>query len=145
MHVLETHIDDLNPEHFDFAMERLFAAGALDVGLQHLQMKKNRPGFALRVVAPLDRSADLATVLFAETSTAGVRVTPADRLVLERVVRRVATPYGTIRVKWIAGPEGNRPAPEYEDCKRAARRAKVALREVVAASESAAWRAGVPR
>ena len=145
VHVLETHIDDLNPEHFDFAMERLFAAGALDVGLQHLQMKKNRPGFSLRVVAPLDRSADLAAVLFAETSTAGVRVTPTERLVLKRTVRHVATSYGRIRVKWIAGLAESQPAPEYEDCKRAARRAGVTLREVVAATESAARRAGAPR
>ena len=136
--VLETHIDDMNPEHFDYAMERLLDAGALDVGLMHLQMKKNRPGFALRVVAPRSRMHDLAAVLFAETSTLGVRVTEVERLVLPRDALRVDTDYGKIRVNWARGPERIRVAAEYDDCKRAARRAGVPIREVARAAEAAA-------
>src|SRR5690606_23836962 len=99
--VLETHLDDLVPEHFDYLMERLFEAGALDVALQHLQMKKNRPGFAVRVIARPSERAALARVLFAESTTLGVRVSEADRIVLAREERRVATPFGPIRVKLV--------------------------------------------
>jgi uncharacterized protein (TIGR00299 family) protein len=143
---LEAHLDDLNPEHFEYLMERLFEAGALDVALQHLQMKKNRPGFSVRVVArPAERDV-LARVLFAESTTLGVRVTEADRVVLPRVVTRVGTPFGPVRVKWVADGDG-RPCPsaEYEDCKRVARRVGVPLREVVRVAEEAARAAGPGR
>jgi pyridinium-3,5-bisthiocarboxylic acid mononucleotide nickel chelatase len=136
---LETHLDDLNPEHFDHLMERLFEAGALDVSLQHLQMKKNRPGFGLRAIARPDRVQALAAVIFAESTTLGVRVAESERLVLEREERRVATPFGPIRVKIARDGEGRtQPSAEYDDCKRAARRAGVPLREVVRAAEEAA-------
>jgi uncharacterized protein (TIGR00299 family) protein len=136
---LECHLDDLNPEHFDYLMERLFEAGALDVALQHLQMKKNRPGFAIRVIARPAERETLARVLFAESTTLGVRVSESDRIVLAREERRVATPFGPIRVK-VVRDAGGRPTPsaEYEDCKKAARRAGVPLREVVRAAEEAA-------
>lgn len=136
---LETNLDDLVPEHFDHVMERLFEAGALDVSIQHLQMKKNRPGFLLRVLArPADRAA-LSQVLFAETQTLGVRATECERLVLERESRKVETPFGRIAVK-IARGEGGRldVSAEYDDCKRAARRHGVPLREVIRAAEDAA-------
>jgi uncharacterized protein (TIGR00299 family) protein len=137
--VLETHLDDLNPEHFEYLMERLLEAGALDVALMHLQMKKNRPGFAIRVVArPSVRDA-LARVLFAESTTLGVRVTEADRVLLAREERRVTTPFGAIRVKIVRDAAGRaEPSAEYEDCKRAARRTGAPLREVVRAAEEAA-------
>jgi len=136
---LECHLDDFNPEHFEYLMERLFEAGALDVALQHLQMKKNRPGFGVRVIArPAEREA-LARVLFAESTTLGVRASEADRIVLAREERRVATPFGAIRVKVVRDAAG-RPTPsaEYEDCKKAARRDGVPLREVIRAAEEAA-------
>lgn len=136
---LETHIDDLVPEHFDHLMERLFEAGALDVSIQHLQMKKNRPGFLLRVIArPADRH-DLARLLFAESTAIGVRAFESDRLVLPREVRRVETRYGKIAVKVVWDDDGRQTAsPEYDDCKRAARRHDVPLRDVVRAAEVAA-------
>jgi hypothetical protein len=140
--VLETHLDDLNPEHFEYLMERLLDAGALDVALMHLQMKKNRPGFAVRVVARPEARERLARVLFAESTALGVRAVEADRIVLAREVRRVATPLGPIRVKIVHDAHGRpEPSPEYEDCKRAARRAGVPLREVVRVAQEAA-RAG---
>ncbi len=137
--MIECHVDDLNPEHFEYLMERLFEAGALDVALQHLQMKKNRPGFAIRVVAKPSHRVPLAQVLFAESTTLGVRVAEAERIVLIREERRVATPFGSIRVKIVRDAAGRPTASaEYEDCKKAARRAGVPLREVVRVAEDAA-------
>ena len=135
---LETNLDDLVPEHFDYLMERLFEAGALDVSLQHLQMKKNRPGFLVRVLArPTDRLA-LARVLFAESTAIGVRATESDRVVLERDRRRVATPFGRVGVKRVWDGDGRaHVTAEYDDCKRAAKRAGVPLRDVVRAAEDA--------
>lgn len=137
--MMECHVDDLNPEHFEYLMERLFEAGALDVALQHLQMKKNRPGFSIRVIAKPSHRVPLAQVLFAESTTLGVRVAEAERIVLIREERRVATPFGRIRVKVVRDAAGGPTASaEYEDCKKAARRAGVPLREVVRAAEHAA-------
>jgi len=120
-------------------MERLLAAGALDVSIQHVQMKKNRPGFLVRVLArPSDRAA-LARVLFAESTAIGVRVAELDRVVLEREIRRVATSFGRIRVKVVWDAEGAaHVSAEYEDCRRAARRTGAPLRDVVRAAEEAA-------
>lgn len=137
--VMETNLDDLVPEHFEYLMERLFEAGALDVGLQHLQMKKNRPGFIVRVLArPSDRIA-LSQILFGESTAIGVRTSEWDRQVLPREERRVTTPYGRLRVKVIGGGDGRvMLSPEYDDCKRAARKHGVPLRDVVRAAEEAA-------
>ena len=140
--VLETHLDDLVPEHFDHVMERLFALGALDVSLQHLQMKKNRPGFLLRVIARPDGRVALARALLRETTTLGVRIHECDRLVLDRERMRVATPWGRIGVKVSRGDEGRIDASaEYDDAKRAASKAGVPLRDVVRAAEQSALRA----
>jgi len=136
---LETNLDDLVPEHFDLLMERLFEAGALDVSLQHLQTKKNRPGFLVRVLArPADRTR-LAHLLLRESTAIGVRATECERIVLPREELRVRTPFGRIRVKRVRDPEGRtRVSAEYEDCKRAALRTGTPIREVVRAAEEAA-------
>jgi uncharacterized protein (TIGR00299 family) protein len=136
--LLETNLDDLVPEHFDHLMERLFAAGALDVSLQHLQMKKNRPGFLVRVLAKPSDRVPLASLLFAESTAIGVRVTESDRIVLRREQARVTTPFGRVRVKRIWGPDGRlRVSAEYDDCAAAARRSGAPLRDVVRAAEEA--------
>jgi uncharacterized protein (TIGR00299 family) protein len=137
--VLETNLDDLVPEHFDHLMERLFAAGALDVSLQHLQMKKNRPGILVRVLGrPADRTA-LARVLFTESTAIGVRTSEWERIVLERETLRVRTPFGTLRVKRVFDPDGRAlVSTKVDDCQRAAARHSVPLREVVRAAEEAA-------
>jgi len=139
--LLETHLDDLVPEHFEHLMERLLEAGALDVSLLHLHTKKSRPGFALRVVArPADRL-PLARILFAESTALGVRVQECDRLVLARAERRVRTRFGTIRVKRVQDWDGGvEVSAEYEDCRRAARRHDAPLREVIREAEDAARR-----
>jgi uncharacterized protein (DUF111 family) len=105
----------------------------------HLQRKKNRPGFAVRVMTrPAEREV-LARVLFAESTTLGVRVAEMERVVLTREERKVATPFGSIRVKIARDASGRgTPSAEYEDCKVAAKRAGVPLREVVLAAEEAA-------
>ncbi len=141
---LETNLDDLAPEHFDYLMERLLEAGALDVSIQHVQMKKNRPGFLVRVLGrPSDREA-LAGILFAESTALGVRASEWERRVLARESARVTTPYGRIRVKWARHGSGRlEVSAEYDDCKRAARRAGVPLRDVVRAAEAAARAARV--
>jgi pyridinium-3,5-bisthiocarboxylic acid mononucleotide nickel chelatase len=139
--VLEANLDDFVPEHFDFVMEQLFALGALDVSLSHLQMKKNRPGFLLRVVARPDGRVPLARALLTETTTLGVRVSECDRIVLEREQLRVATPWGRVRVKVARGEAGRVDvSAEYDDAKRIARAARVPLRDVVRSAEDAARR-----
>ncbi|MCP5057236.1 MAG: nickel pincer cofactor biosynthesis protein LarC [bacterium] len=136
---LEANLDDLVPEHFDHVMEQLLEAGALDVSLQHVQTKKNRPGFLLRVLTtPADRI-PMATRLLSVTGSLGVRCLEADRLILPREVRRVDTDFGKIRVKFVTAPDGQlEVSAEYDDCKRAARRENRSLGEVVRAAEEAA-------
>ena len=126
------------PGHFVYLMGRLFGGGALDVSLQHLQMKKNRPGFLVRVLArPSERPA-LAGILFAESTAIGVRSSEHDRIVLEREQRRVATEYGRIRVKVVWDAEGRAAVTaEYDDCKQAAKKSGAPLRDVVRAAEAA--------
>ena len=136
---LETNVDDLNPEFYDFVQERLFAAGALDVALQHLQMKKNRPGMLVRVLCRHETEAALTQLLFRETSTLGVRRFELTRHALSRRSVTVETGFGKVGVK-IAAPPGaaGRPVPEYEDCAALARRHGVPLQEVYRAATRAA-------
>jgi hypothetical protein len=137
--VIETHLDDMEPEGLPFLLERLMEDGALDASLVPLSMKKGRPGQLLRVLArPADRDR-LARRILLESSAIGVRFSDMARLTLERSERRVSTPYGRIRVKVAWAPDGARSAsPEYEDCARAARRLGVPLRRVYRAAERAA-------
>jgi hypothetical protein len=136
---LETNLDDLVPEHFDYLMERLFDAGALDVSLQHVQMKKNRPGFLVRVLARPTQRRELAELLFSESTAIGVRTHEWDRLVLPRSTKKVNTPYGRIGVKIVELGDGQSSvSAEYDDCKRAARARGVPLRDVIRAAEDAA-------
>lgn len=136
---LETNLDDLVPEHFDYLMERLFDAGALDVSLQHQQMKKNRPGFLVRVLARLQDRETLAEILFAESTAIGVRTADWERLVLDRELMQVETPYGRIGVKVVKLGDGrSEVSAEYDDCKQAARKSGETLRDVVRAAEDRA-------
>ncbi len=137
--MIETNIDDLNPEFYDHISSRLFEAGARDVFLTSVQMKKNRPGVVLTVMAvPADRD-KLAAILLNETSAIGVRFSRAERMILPRQVREVATPFGTVRVKFAQRPDGGvNVAPEYDDCHRLAREHQVPIRDVFAAAVAAA-------
>jgi uncharacterized protein (TIGR00299 family) protein len=125
--VIEANIDDSTPEVLGHAMERLLEAGALDVTLTPLLMKKNRPGNLLRVIAkPEDREA-LAGLVMTETSTLGLRLYSAERRVQKREIVTVATRYGEVRVKVTEGGC----APEYEDCRRIALEKGLPLRQIL--------------
>jgi uncharacterized protein (TIGR00299 family) protein len=131
---LETNIDDLNPQLYDYVMARLFEAGALDVTLTPMQMKKNRPGTWLRVFAPPDRAEVLREIIFNETTTLGVREHLVTRYALARTTRQVATEFGTLHVKIAQRPNGNvTVTPEYDDCVRAAQMHRVPLQRVIEA------------
>jgi uncharacterized protein (TIGR00299 family) protein len=129
MVVLETNIDDMNPQFYDHVMDRLFAAGARDVFLAPIQMKKNRPATLLTVICEATRRAALAEIILQETSTLGVRYYPVGRIILKRSSASVKTKYGTIRIKIIEEPDGSRRAtPEYDDLKRIAAAKKIPLK-----------------
>lgn len=132
--LLETNIDDLNPEMYDFVMSRLLAAGALDVFLTPVQMKKNRPATLMSVLCRPDRVDSLSHILFAETSTLGIRRQDVMRTSLPREIRSVDTPFGPIRVKVAHWAGSIKLAPEYEDCRAAAEAHGVPLRNVYAAA-----------
>lgn len=135
---IETNLDDLSPELAGAAMERLFAAGALDVFFTSAQMKKNRPGFVLTVISPDEKSDALVRLLLTETSAFGVRMHRVHRTKLRREIREVDTPYGPIQVKlgYLNGSLVQR-APEYESCAAAARASNVSTREVFLAASVA--------
>lgn len=126
--VIEANLDDASPEVLGYATERLLEAGALDVALAPLVMKKGRPGTLLQVVTRPEDRERLAALVFAETTTLGLRWWTAERRVQERRWVDVETRYGRVRIKvgestW---------APEYEDCRRLAREAGVPLKDVLA-------------
>ncbi|MER3405060.1 MAG: hypothetical protein C4289_07760 [Chloroflexota bacterium] len=129
---LETNIDDMNPQLYGHLVELLYAAGALDVTLLPVQMKKGRPGTLLSVLAPEDAIAPLAQVLFTESTTIGVRLERVERLKLGRSVETVSTRFGPIRVKIsrLAGQVVTA-MPEYEDCRAAALARRVPLKQVI--------------
>jgi uncharacterized protein (TIGR00299 family) protein len=131
MLVIETNIDDMNPQFYDHVMERLFAAGARDVYLTAIQMKKNRPGTLLRVIAePRDRER-LGRIIFQETSTIGIRCYPVGRIILGRESKTIKTRYGEVTVKIVEQPDGSkRAAPEYEEIKRIAVARKLPIKLV---------------
>lgn len=143
--MLETNIDDLNPEIFDYVMSRLLEAGALDVFLTPIQMKKNRPATRLSVLCRPAESQALESILFAETSTLGIRRQSFERTCLPRSTVSVETPYGVVRVKLAYfGDRQVKSAPEYEDCRRLAAQHQVPLKEVYRAAELAALASGKP-
>jgi uncharacterized protein (TIGR00299 family) protein len=133
--VLETNIDDLNPELYEHVMEKLFSAGARDVCLLPIQMKKNRPGVMLWVLGEVADRERLSAIIFAETSTIGIRSHAVSRMALRRESREIHTVYGAVRVKFSHAPDGRtQAAPEYEDCKRLAREKDLPLKVVYEAA-----------
>ena len=119
--VLETNLDDYNPQFFEVLSDRLFEFGALDVFLTPVQMKKGRPGTLLTIICAPDNTEPLAGVLFRESSTLGVRVNTSRRICQDREWKTVETPYGPIRVKVGRWQNAETTvAPEYEDVKSAA-------------------------
>jgi uncharacterized protein (DUF111 family) len=143
--VLEAEVDDMSPQLCEPLLERLLAAGALDVYYTPVQMKKNRPGILVTCLAPPHRRETLEEILFSETTTLGVRRQEWERTLLERESVPVETAYGTIAVK--LGRRGDRvynAQPEFDDCQRAAARRGVPVKEVWAAALTA-YRTGSSR
>lgn len=139
---IETNIDDLTPELAGATMERLFAAGALDVFYISAQMKKNRPGFLLTVLSEQETVNELVNIILTETSAFGVRLETKRRFKLRREFRDVETPYGTVRIKiGFLGDEIVQAAPEYESCREVARQAGVSVKDV----HLAAWIGSTPQ
>jgi len=145
--VIECEIDDMNPQLFGVAMDRLYAAGALEVFYVAAQMKKNRPGTLLTVIAPPDLRAALTDVIFRETTTIGVRFAEIDRERLQREFVAVDTPVGSVRIKlaWRGGAIVNA-IPEFEDCAKIAAARQLPVKEVQAIALQAygASRAALP-
>jgi uncharacterized protein (TIGR00299 family) protein len=131
--ILEANLDDLNPQIFGYVMDRLLEAGALDVFAIPVHMKKNRPGMVLTVLARPEDSDRLGKIIFAETTTLGIRRREEQRQVLARKWDTVKTRFGEVRIK-MANMNGSvsNYAPEYEDCRRIAAEKKIPLKTVMA-------------
>jgi len=130
--VLEANVDDLNPQVFGYVMDRLLEEGALDVFGVPVQMKKNRPGTLLTVLCKPEAASQLTQLIFAETTTLGVRRREEVRQTLARRWENVRTQWGEVRIK-IASMNGTitNYAPEYEDCRRIAAEQHVPLKTVM--------------
>ena len=131
--VIECEIDDMNPQLFGVVMDRLYAAGALEVFYTPVQMKKNRPGTLLTVISGPERRTDMSAIVFAETTTIGVRHYDVQRECLEREIVTVDTPIGQVRFK--ISRHGGRvvnATPEFEDCAALARDRQLSVKDVQA-------------
>lgn len=130
--VIETNIDDMNPQIYDYVIERLLKAGALDVTVRPVIMKKRRPGAELKVLAAETLKKKLIEIILRETTTFGVRYYPVEREILDREIKAVKTKYGVIRAKlgFFNGQE-IKAMPEYEDCKKIAAAKGIPLFHVI--------------
>jgi uncharacterized protein (TIGR00299 family) protein len=133
--VVEANLDDMNPQIYGYFLEKALGAGALDVYTTPVQMKKNRPGTLLTVLCKPGDTQALMSLIFAETTTFGVRTYPAQRRVLPREWVRVGTEFGEVRIK-VSRVNGRilHVAPEFEDCKRLAAEKDVPLQRVIASA-----------
>lgn len=137
--IVETEMDDMSPAIYDYLSGRLYGAGAHDVYVAQIMMKKNRPGQLLTVLCPPEKITLMADIIFMESTTLGVRFRESERLVLKRTVVSVRTPHGRVRVKLAERPDGHVSAsPEHDDCVRLAEESGVPLRRVIAAAACAA-------
>ena len=125
--VIETHLDDMNPEIFGFLMERLLEVGALDVAFSPLQMKKNRPGTKLTVIACREQLTKLSDIILRESTAIGLRYYPVRRITLARSSEERTSSLGPVRVKVL---EGGRVSPEFESCRSIAIERNLPLIEV---------------
>jgi uncharacterized protein (TIGR00299 family) protein len=135
--VIETNIDDMNPQVYEYVMEMMFRAGALDVFLTQIIMKKGRPGIKLSVLCNQDKQEALSEIIFRETTSIGLRFYRADRKTLQREIMSMDTKYGRVRLKKARlGKEIQKVSPEYEDCKKIAKKFNIPLLEVLKAVSS---------
>lgn len=131
INVIETNIDDMNPQGFEYLFERLFKEGALDAYVTNIQMKKSRPGFKLTVLAEEKDRSRIASVIFNETTTIGLRYYRTARLKLDRKTVNVRTSGGSVGVKISKGPGGILTAsPEYDECISLARKSGLSFKRI---------------
>lgn len=129
--MLETNIDDMNPEFYDYLIQKFLKEGAMDVFLQPIQMKKNRPAVTLSIQIHPSQLEKFTTLILKETTTIGVRVYPVTKYMLPYEVILVNTPWGEAKAKIVrAGEEFKTVSPEYEDCRRIADTENVPLNQV---------------
>lgn len=128
---IETNIDDLSPQIYDYLFERLFSKGALDVFLTPVIMKKTRPAVILSVLCKEEDLDNLKNVIFSETTTTGIRIQKINRIALERKIVKVNTKFGKVRMKLVE-KDGKilKKIPEYDDCKNIAMKHKIPLKDV---------------
>ena len=131
MIMIESNIDDMNPEIYGYVMEKAFKLGALDVFMTPLIMKKNRPGIMLSVLCEQEKEEDLEKLVLAETTTLGIRKYAVSRRVLKRQSVKLKTKFGLVSIK-IGYMEGKpvKIAPEYEECKNIAEGFGIPIRQV---------------
>jgi hypothetical protein len=128
----ETNLDDMNPEFFPYVMERLLKAGALDVWLTSIQMKKGRPGTMLSFLSRPGDVEILRSIILTESTTLGIRTFPVERLAVPRNARVVKTSWGEVAVKAVVREGRTELVPEYEACRKIAENEGLPLREVYA-------------
>ncbi|MBT5872350.1 MAG: LarC family nickel insertion protein [Candidatus Latescibacteria bacterium] len=136
--VVETNIDDMNPQNYGHVMDLLLETGALDVTLTPIIMKKGRPGNLLSVLVDRPGLEAVISLILQETTTIGVRTHAVRRRTLDRKIAEVATPFGTVRIKVVRQGNHVRCTPEYDDCREAARAHEVPITEVQNAARRAA-------
>jgi uncharacterized protein (DUF111 family) len=136
--VVECEIDDMNPQIFGVVMDQLYAAGALEVFYVPVQMKKNRPGTLLTVIAAPERLGRISDIIFRETTTIGLRHSEVARECLDREIVTVQTSLGDVRFK-VARRNGRvlNAVPEFEDCAKLAAAKNLSVKEVQALAVSA--------
>ena len=138
--LIETNLDDMNPEFFGYASEKLLERGALDVFMTPIFMKKNRPGTLLSVLITPDKLEETLSTVFAETTSLGIRLNRLERKKLQRELITVDTIFGRIRVKvGRIGRETINISPEYDDCKEIAIRQGIPLKRVYEEAKAAAY------
>lgn len=136
--VAETTIDDMNPQVYDYLIDRMLKLGAFDVILFPIHMKKNRPGIQVKVICPVEMIGSLSDFLMKETTTIGLRWRIDNRIKAARSVREIQTKFGPMKFKVAqVGDRILNVAPEYEDCKRVAFERGIPLKEVMEVAKAA--------
>jgi len=141
MKVIETNIDDMNPEFYDFVIDQLFKVGAADVFFASVNMKKNRPGILLSVITSKENFDSVVRILLEETSTLGIRYYNVDRIMLPRKQKLIKTAFGNVRVKIGGFEKSNQTiSPEYEDCRKIALKKEIPIKRVYDEALKVAWK-----
>ncbi len=139
VYVIEANIDDMNPQHVGYIVEKLMGAGAADAYITNIQMKKSRPAFKLTAIADASKLQSVTKIIFSETSAIGLRFYEAGRMKLDRKFAKVKTAYGELKVKVSSGPDGlSTVSPEHDECVKTARDKNVPLRKVYEAAKQGA-------